>query len=247
MSVYDLILKEIKDYVEKCRKPKSSSNVLEELPWDFDIELDVREHSFRENNIFGNMFTNIGKRQAELQDRESNFSEKEEAYLEDYFHNGYQWINGLIYDSPSFYGNFTNKLIREYGEGLPSAIYNLDKAIAKGVPLRQKTVLWTSIRINEDLEKGEVGSWKGYVSTSFDEEQIMVSGRKKDYKVKILAMEGVKGVCGNGKTKYTNKQNDGFNTLSLHSNENEYLLGRNTKYLMIDKNTETREATVLVF
>ena len=247
------------NWIIKCSKPKSSSNVNTTVPleynvnkWDssrlrnYTIELGRIEREFIKSDKYSTIYTNLEKGQIELQDRTCEFSPKQEAYLSEYFGNGYKWINGILYNSPSFYNHFTSRLIKHYESKINSAKYNIDKSISNGTPLRQNTVLYSSLRLDDDLKVGDTSSWKGYVSTTFDEEQLFQSSTGKDYKVKILALKGVKGICGQGQSKHLT--DEGYpRKLSVHPSEQEFLLGRNTNYIILSKNNDTKEATVLVY
>ncbi len=255
-EIYDIILKEIKDYVEKCGKPNYSSNVHTTLPSEYDIlnnwdvwnyrtQMLFLESEFIESDKYSNTYTNLEQAQVRLQERTCDFSLKEESYLSEYFGNGYKWINGILYDSPSFYNHFTKTLIDQYEGKINTAKHHIDRAMAKGTQLRQNTVLYSSLRLEDGIKVGEVGQWKGYISTSFDKEQ-MLSNTKKDYNVKILALKGVKGICGQGGAKHLT--DEGYpRKLSGHPAEQEFLLARNTNYLVLRKDDENREATVLVY
>lgn len=200
-------------------------------------------YNFQESDRDGNISENLELRQAILQDANTNFTEKQEIGLATYFGPAYMWINGLLYDSPKLTQNYTNKLITHFKSQLGSVTYNIDRAIANSHPLEQNTVLYSKLRLDPNLKVGEIGKWKGYVSTSFYKDSTF-STSGEDYDVKILAVEGVKGVCGAGTPKHSDNE---WEKLSSHPSESEYLLGRNTQYLIIERNDEAMEATVLVF
>lgn len=259
MVTYKHIIQTIEDYTLKCSKPKSSSNLNTTVPteynvnkWDssrlsnYSLELMKIEMEFHEGNKYSEGYDNLEKMQRELQDNTCDFSPKQEAYLSEYFSDGYKWINGILYESSSFYDHFTTRLINHYEKKINSAKYNMDKAISNGTPLRMNTTLYSSLRLDDDLKVGDTGTWKGYVSTTFDIEQLFQSSTGKDYKVKILALEGVKGVCGQGQAKHLTDESYP-RKLSTHPAEQEFLLGRNTNYILLSKNNDTKEATVLVY
>ena len=249
MTFYEQTLQEI----IKCSKPKSSSNANLHPPDDWDMEWGTYDpdspfapkdtYNFRESDRNGNMFTNLETKQIDLQDKNTNFTEKQELEVSSYFGTGYMWINGILYDSPSFKNNFTNRLIEHYKEKINKTVYSIDQAIANSQPLAQNTKLYSRMRINPDVKEGEIGKWDGYVSTSFYKDSTF-SQSSEDYDVEILAVEGVKGICGNGSPKHIDT---GMKYLSIHPAEEEFLLGRNTQYLMVKRNDNTKTATVLVF
>ena len=88
------------------------------------------------------------------------------------------------------------------------------------------------------LRPGDISSFKGYGSCSFQEESakgFMDAGR---YKLKILAPKGQKGIAMNAK-------NDGVR-LTSNTHEHEFLLPKNQEFIVLEVDHFNREAVILL-
>ena len=114
----------------------------------------------------------------------------------------------------------------------------LDDLIENSPGLNQHTKLYAGMILDESLEVGETGVLKGYQATSFFKEGAEPFFRAQDrWLVEVHAKEGHKGVCMNA------KNGNGF---TEYPHEHEYLLPRNQKYVIIEKNVETHTAKILL-
>ena len=117
----------------------------------------------------------------------------------------------------------------------------LDNMIDKSPPLQENTVLYRYGTFDPNLMPGETGKWKSYTSTSFN--SYIYTGIKKytgfnpgddDWKIKIYAPKGTKGVVPCPNTGCTDWQS-------------EFTLGRNQKYMVISRDPFKRTAEILLY
>ena len=237
-----IIQKSINTAILKCSKPKSSSNYNTSLPMDIeDINLDdFIEYSYSND---------LMDEQIKLQEDKVSFSDEEISALYSYFGYDFRFINGLIYESKKF--------LKEWGGGdveamwrerLPSVKHNLDSAIAKSIPLQQNTRLYRKGKFDITLDVGDTGVWKGYTSTSYSSDGTTDIGGG-DWDIEIFALKGVKGINANANVRrYDPLHHSEVNKpITKHTNEDELLLGRNTKYTVLSVDEKNHEARVVVF
>lgn len=150
----------------------------------------------------------------------------EETYALEYWcEEGSSEISNVIYNGVS----------DEYAE---DAMPILDDLIETSPGLNHHTKLHAGMILDESLEVGETGVLQGYQSTSFFKEGAEPYARSQDrWLVEVYAKEGQKGVCMNA------KNGNGFTN---YPDEHEYLLPRNQKYVIIEKNVETHTAKILL-
>lgn len=118
------------------------------------------------------------------------------------------------------------------------AIPILDDLIETSPGLNQHTKLYSGMILDESLEVGETGVLKGYQGTSFFEEGATPFARAEDrWLVEVYGKQGQKGICMNG------KNGNGFTD---YPHEHEYLLPRNQKYIIIEKNDANHTAKILL-
>ena len=92
--------------------------------------------------------------------------------------------------------------------------------------------------MNYSKQIGETGVLKGFQATSFFEEGAKPFAEPENrWLVEVHAKEGQKGVCMNA------KNGNGF---TKFPEEHEYLLPRNQKYVIIEKDIETHTAKILL-
>ena len=144
----------------------------------------------------------------------------------------YKLVNGRIYDT-DYYKSRKSQGVDEW---IDMRMENLDSAIDKSPPLDFDATLFRYGDFPTGMKVGETGKFKGYTSTSLQEE---TAERFKDgfdhdatgrYKITIRTPKGTKGVL----------LNDTFEGMKEH----EFLLGRNQKYIVLSVNDETREVEI---
>ena len=237
-----IIQKSINTAILKCSKPKSSSNYNTSLPMDIeDINLD----DFIEDSYSNHLMDE----QIKLQEEKVSFSDAELSDLTSYFGYNFKFINGLIYESKKFLKEWGGGSIEKmWRKKLPSVKRNLDSAIAKSIPLQQNTRLYRRGKFDITLDVGDTGVWEGYTSTSYSSSGTTSIGGG-DWDIEIFALKGVKGINANANTKrYSDLyKSEITKPLTNHTNEEELLLGRNTKYTVLSVDEKNHEASVVVF
>lgn len=114
----------------------------------------------------------------------------------------------------------------------------LDDLIGRSPGLNQHTKLYSGMIIDESLEVGETGVLKGFQAISFFEEGAEPFAEADDrWLVEVYAKKGQKGIAMNA------PQGNGFTT---YPEEHEYLLPRNQKYVIIEKNEADHTAKILL-
>ncbi|MBR0271708.1 MAG: hypothetical protein IJQ68_06945 [Methanobrevibacter sp.] len=115
---------------------------------------------------------------------------------------------------------------------------NLDSAIEKSSGLTQDTILYRADDYFDiTLDIGDYGNFSGFTSTSFQKRGADQFFDEERYMVKILAPKGTKGIAMNGGHGWRAK-----------TSEHEYLLPKNSRYIVLDVNHDpkVRTATVLL-
>lgn len=120
---------------------------------------------------------------------------------------------------------------------------NLHNVCEKSPPLQQNTVLYRYGRIPSDVLEGGHGTFKGFTGTCFGEEQLnsnfdqftQWADPKTRYKLTIYAPKGTKGVtltheCG-----------------AENPYQNEFLIDKGQKFIVLSRNDETKEAEILLY
>ena len=110
----------------------------------------------------------------------------------------------------------------------------MDSAIKKSPGLTQNTVLYRCGHWDTSLKKGDIGSFKGYSSTTYDSSVQDIFEKGNRYKIKIYADKGSKGIR-------LNSQFDAYES------EKEWLLPRNQKFevLKVDDVKQTVEIRLI--
>lgn len=164
-----------------------------------------------------------------------NYTEDEVQSMTYWGHSGYNYINGQICDTSHYrrwltYVDDKGKSIKEINEH----IKNMDSAIKKSPGLTQNTVLYRCGHWDTSLKKGDIGSFKGYSSTTYDSSVQDIFEKGNRYKIKIYADKGSKGIR-------LNSQFDAYES------EKEWLLPRNQKFevLKVDDVKQTVEIRLI--
>ena len=157
-----------------------------------------------------------------------SFEGKSALAMDNYFNGDSQHINYTI--SHDGYVKSLNDTQR-------TQMKTIDNLMEKSPGLLQDTILYRGGHFNIHLKAGDNFSFKGYVSTTFQESTSDVykdSGDDFDMTYVIHAPKGTKGICGG---------DDSFNNNNW---EHEYVLPRNTKFtvLSIDYDAMTCEVVI---
>lgn len=170
----------------------------------------------KQNNYGGNKIQDLEQHQMNIQ---KDVTDDEWASLRAYFDDS-TGINSYLWHLKGE--------VKEYTD----MINDIDTVIKGSKGLSQDTVLYHKGSFPVSKNIGDAFTFKGYMSTTF-QKGWLGKGTTDGYIYKILAPKGTKGVCAND------------NMLSSF-NENEYLLGRNTKIRILDVNVKNHEVLCII-
>ena len=187
--------------------------------------------------------TILEKRQIHIQEKiimsvDEFGSVKSYGGIEHFRINGYirqnqNWIDYI--NSALTKGRTRDEVIRE----TKKIIRNMDSAIAKTPGLEQDSIIFRACDTFEGhLRAGDVSSFKGYASCSFQKESAKGFHDDGRYMLKILAPKGQKGIAMNAK-------NNG-QKFTTYSHEHEYLLPRNQEFQVLEVDHLNKTATILL-
>lgn len=226
-------------YVNKCNSPKSNPSI-KKTPLLEDID---------ESDFVGKAGSQI-KLQNETNENNPFITKRELKSLRDYFGAGFNYINGMIYNT-DLWQNVKKqepKLYEEYNRILPNITKDINNIINKAPRLQENTILYRYGYWEKGLKVGDTGKWDGFTSTSFTESNTKKFKDEGEYKIKILALKGQKGICGDG---YTTEDWGGSMPVTVllakYKGENEYLLPTNTNYIVKEVDDENKTATVIIY
>ena len=166
----------------------------------------------------------------DLLQKRINYPLEEFGGVNNFGTNDYKLVNGKLYDT-DYYKQRTG--MSSY---VDERIDQLDSAIDRSPPMDTDVTLFRYGHFPSGMKVGDTGKFKGYTSTSFQEEtaERFKNGFDHDssgrYKITIRTPKGTKGVL----------LNDTFETMKEH----EFLLGRNQKFMVLSVNDETREVEI---
>lgn len=150
-----------------------------------------------------------------------------------YIRQNQDWIDYI--NSALTKGRTRDEVIRE----TKKIIRNMDSAIAKTSGLEQDSIIFRACDTFEGhLRAGDVSSFKGYASCSFQKESAKGFHDDGRYMLKILAPKGQKGIAMNAK-------NNG-QKFTTYSHEHEYLLPRNQEFHVLEVDHLNKTATILL-
>lgn len=139
--------------------------------------------------------------------------------------------------------NYINKFNEEFhGETVDwwvkktqKQVSALDKLIKECPPLLEDTVLYRGGR----LDDGVNGEFKTFNSCSYNKNVAENFRRDGEYLIKIYAPKGTKGIADKGR-------DFGFENNMYVDTEHEFTIGRNQKYVVLEKNDEEMTATIVL-
>ena len=214
----------------------------------YDEDKPYTEETMLDRNLIGD----IEQEMIDYQEENLKLTEKERFWLSAYFFDEYVPLKHRInhdYESLDEYYSDDFELA-EFNHDFPNILRHMDNAINKSEGLFHPTILFHGGPVDSSLTVGSHGVWKNYISTSFQE--ISMKGHNKSYEdywdIIIYAPQGTKGICGNIRRQYTNKDGElRWDTgLNQYTFEHEYLLGRNTGYTVVDMDYENHRQFVLL-
>ena len=157
------------------------------------------------------------------------FEGKSALAMDNYFNGDSQHINFTI--SHEGYVKALNNEQRKQME-------SIDNLMNKSPGLLQDTILYRAGYFDIHLKEGDSFSFKGYTSTTFQEETTGVyknsDGYDGDMTYVIHAPKGTKGICGSDKTFHNNNW------------EHEYVLPRNTKCTVLSIDYDNMVCEVVI-
>ena len=118
-------------------------------------------------------------------------------------------------------------------------IKHIDSAMAKSPGLTQDTVIYSGAPFEGHLRVGDISSFDGYRSCSYQIDSAESFNYPERYMVKIYAPEGQKGIAMNGNGNHGER-------LGFYSHEHEFLLPKNQKFQVIEVDHEHQQATILL-
>jgi len=167
-----------------------------------------------------------------------DLSDDEIDYVYDYTDEGYCRVNPMLWDNDDWHDALNEGYVLEsdvkYYEEEASV---LDSIIEKVPRLTQDTILFHGGMFDGNLKVGDVSNWKGFMSTSYDEDvsKNIFTGNNlesPEYLVKIYAPKGTKGMVITGELG--------------QGNEHEFLLKSNQRFQVLSVNPDTLEAEILL-
>lgn len=211
--------------------PTLSITDVDEIKLHKGILTDRYKDSNGDEILYGEIELNQDKVQKKV-----DYTMEEFAGVNHYSVNDYKLINGKL-DPTGEYGDYYEKHTGMSGY-VDDNIEWIDQAIEKSPSLLKDTVVYRYGALPHDISEGDVGKFKGFTSTSFQEGTVekFKNGYYGDldtrYKLKIYAPKGTRGVL----------VNDTFEAVKEH----EWLLPRNQRYYVVSVNHDTMEAEILL-
>ncbi len=153
-------------------------------------------------------------------------------------------INGYIRLSDDWSSHISTRLTQGYTKEqiineVETLIKDLDSAMGKMPGLTQDSTIFRACdTFSGTLRPGDISSFKGYGSCSFQEESAKGFHDDGRYMLKILAPKGQKGVAMNAK-------NDGVRITHL-THEHEFLLPKNQKFQVLEVDHVEKTATIVL-
>ena len=156
--------------------------------------------------------------------------------MDAYFLSTYGYLNMRLYEGKSatedYYGDgiYEASELEHYDKEFPKIKKSLDNLMNESPGLKVNTRLYHGGMIDTSLVPGMKGTFKGYTSTSFQEDIAKRYANHSDklgcdWVIEILAPKGTKGICAND---HENFNNNGYVF------EHEYTLPRNTSYTVLE-------------
>lgn len=236
-KVYKEIKAQMFEYEKLLFKPKNPVPKI-----DRDLFLLDNQNIGQARTIVG---TILEKKQIELQEK-IILTWKELHAVKSYGGISHRWINGYIRKNDDWADYLEDQLRKGRTEKdilneIEDLIEDLDSAMEKTTGLAQDSTIFRACdTFSGTLRPGDISSFEGYGSCSFQEESakgFMDDGR---YKLKILAPKGQKGIAMNAK-------NDGVRlTSTSNTHEHEFLLPKNQKFQVLEVDHFKHEATILL-
>ena len=158
------------------------------------------------------------------------FSKDEINAVENWGDEGYEEINGKIYNTKTYKKWKKDGLLDD--EIIDKWIANLDSAIETGPDIQRDMLLFREGHWVKGIMKGDTIEQKGYASTSYDEEEAKGWGDSNRYNIKYYVPKGTKGL-------WLSRPFDNLD-------EYEYLLGRNIRFYVLDVDDNHNTASVVV-
>lgn len=164
----------------------------------------------------------IGDQMGE-QSRNTTFTDDEIQAVEGYTETDYGWINGALWDDS----------VDDLTDDERKQISLIDSAIEKAPWLYENMVGYRYGEMDDTLEEGDIGEWKGFTSVgAYDDEALeYFQGENRKHIKVYLPMTTKLMVIGEDFSKYAQEQ--------------ELLLARNTKFVVLSKNDYEVEVLVL--
>ncbi len=230
-----IILKTLDEAIEKCQHregyltPKQRGAVKptraeQEFIDQFKIEdyhegdLEMFEDHSREQNDF------------QYEDKNGGFTDDEITAVETWGDEGYEDINGKIYNTDDYQESIENGWVTD--EDIDEWIENIDSAIEKSPNIPVNTVLFREGHWVKGIMKGDIIEQKGYASTSYDEEEATGWGGSNRYNIKYYVPKDTKGLW--------------LNAPFANLDEAEYLISRNIRFYVLDVNDDRKTASIVV-
>lgn len=140
-------------------------------------------------------------------------------------------------------GYYGESGVQSYIKDIERTIQNISNAIARGDGLLQNTKLYRGGFMEKDLRIGDVSSFEGFTSTSFNEASAEAYTRetgnpnyRDNYMITILAPKGTKGVAVNGLPS----------DMTPWAFEHEFLLNHGQEFVVLDIDHDAQTATILL-
>ena len=166
-----------------------------------------------------------------------NWTTDEKIAVDRYYSEEYWKVNGYIENSNK-YQNYLASLSetnrKKFIKEIKQNIEYIDSAMAKSKGLTQKTILYRSGVLGEDLNPGDVGIWNKVTSASFQKRGAEGFWNEFKYDITILADEGQKGIAANDPI------------FSSFTHEHEFTLPRRQEYEVLEVDHKKKTATVLL-
>lgn len=132
-------------------------------------------------------------------------------------------------------GHSKKEMIKE----VETLIKDIDDAMQRTPALQQDSTIFRACdTFGAYLRKGDIDSFKGYASCSFQMESAEGFDDTGRYMLKILAPKGQKGIAMNAK-------NNG-DKITYFTHEHEFLLPKNQKFQVIEVDHKSKTATILL-
>lgn len=224
--------KKVANKIKETKTKSKVKDIKEKLPVP-DASPSPKSKPFKPSNYKADTEDKLLKKQNDVQNK-VKFTSDEKKSVGYWQGDGYSEINGKIYNTESYRGicQYEDD-VPGYNKELDTHMKNIDSAINKSPGLTQDTILYRAGHWDSSLKKGDKGTFKGYSSTSYsDEDMDMFSGFGEDrYTIEIYADKGTKGISIN-------------DTFGGMSGEKEFLLPRNQNYEVIDVDNRNMVAKI---